>query len=449
MKTKITFLCLVLILFTFSCSKKNSTNPENHSTETAYSGIPAIEDIVMYEINPRALSTSGDFKGVIDRLDHIQSLGINVIWFMPIHPIGQVNSVNSPYAVQDYRKVNPEFGTLQDFQTLIDKAHDRDMAVIIDWVGNHTAWDHPWMNSPTWYRRNASGEIIHPPGTNWQDVADLNFDNAEMRLAMIDAMKFWVTEIEIDGFRCDAADMVPFDFWQQAIDSLQNIDDNLLLLAEGARDDHFDAGFDMNYGWHFYSELKKVYHNQQNAYSLFQANTVEYNDVPQGKQMLRFTTNHDESAWDATPVELFGGIDGSLSAFVITTFLQGVPLVYGSQEVGTARTISFFDRNPIDWTQNPEVLETYQQLLAFYNASPAARTGTLQTYRHDHILAFTKTAPDGEQLLFLVNTRRNSQTYTLPTELANTTWTNVMEGETVNLGTQLDCPPYQYYILKK
>jgi len=203
-----------------------------------FNEVPQTEDIILYEVNLRAFSTTGDLQGVIDKLDHLQSLHVNVIWLMPIHPIGTINSVNSPYSVRDYKAVSSEYGDLATLRALTDAAHARGMCVIMDWVANHTAWDHPWITNSEWYTRDANGSIIMPPGTNWADVADLNFDNQEMRAAMVDAMKYWILEANVDGFRCDYADGVPFDFWQDAISQLRSIPNrSLIMLAEGDRHD--------------------------------------------------------------------------------------------------------------------------------------------------------------------------------------------------------------------
>ena len=177
----------------------------------------------MYEVNERAFSTSGNLQGVINRLDSIKALGVNVIWLMPIHPIGTINSVNSPYSVKNYFGVNTEFGTLTDLRELVEEAHNRNMAIILDWVANHTAWDNPWIDSTKWYTQDGNGNIISPAGTNWADVADLNYSSQNMRLEMIKAMRYWILTANIDGFRCDAADMVPYDFWQQAISKLKEL----------------------------------------------------------------------------------------------------------------------------------------------------------------------------------------------------------------------------------
>lgn len=440
-------LIFFLLYFVISCSDENVVN-QNDTSDEPFGNIPAIEDIVMYEVNFRAMSSSADFQGVVAKLDHIKALGVNVIWLMPIHPIGEIKSVNSPYCVQNYTEVNPEFGDMDDFKQLVDQAHQKDMAVIIDWVANHTAWDNPWIENKSWYSQNAAGDIIIPPGTNWQDVADLNFDNAQMRQAMIDAMQYWITETSIDGFRCDAADFVPYAFWQQAIDALEkSVERDLIFLAEGARTDHFDAGFQMNYGWDFYSKLKDVFVDGYSAGLIISSHASEYNGLPDDKHKLRFTTNHDESAWDATPISLFGG-NGSLSAFLVATYMGGVPLIYGSQEVGTQDNVSFFNNDPIDWNANPVILEKYKDIMSLYVDSPALRKGELETFEDMNIAVFKKTY-QVEEILVMVNTRNRSRDYNIPDELQNTTWTNVFTNSEVTLGTTLEFESFEYFVLKQ
>ena len=223
MKTSIKYLVVLSLTMFFSCQQEESegdtTQPITgyQQYSTPFNSIPKTENIVLYEVNLRAFSSAGNLQGVIDRLDNIRSLGVNVIWLMPIHPQGQLNGVGSPYAVRDYKAVGSEYGTLQDLRRLTTLAHERGMAVIMDWVANHTAWDNPWIRNRDWYTQNNSGTIIHPAGTNWQDVADLNYAKADMRQAMIDAMQYWVLEANIDGFRCDYADGVPAFFLERGI----------------------------------------------------------------------------------------------------------------------------------------------------------------------------------------------------------------------------------------
>ncbi|ARN79317.1 hypothetical protein BST97_01605 [Nonlabens spongiae] len=401
----------------------------------------------MYEVNLRAYSSAGNIQGVIDRLDHIEQLGINTIWLMPIYTQGELRSVGSPYAVKNYKEVSSEYGNLDDLRRLTDAAHARGMTVILDWVANHTAWDNPWINNdPDWYTKNASGQIIHPSGTNWQDVADLNFDVQEMRVAMIDAMRYWILEANVDGFRCDYADGVPADFWQEAFAELNTIPNrDLIFFAEGNRSDHLTSGFDLAFGWEFYGGIKEVYEGRDAGYAFAKAQT-EYSNVPMGKEMVRFTTNHDESAWDATPITIFNGLNGALGASVATIFHDGVPLIYGSQEVGQASTVPFFYNSTINWSQNPDMLNQYRTMLQFYSNSAAARKGENTEYTHPNVIHFKKTL-NGDEVSILVNTRNTAHTYTLPAEMQNTTWTDVMSDNQVDLGTQFQLEPYGYMIL--
>lgn len=411
-----------------------------------FTDMPTPEEVVMYEVNLRAFP-DGNLQGVISKLDHIKSLGTNVIWLMPIHPIGTVNSVNSPYSVRDYKAVASEYGSLADLRQLVDSAHARGMAVMLDWVANHTAWDHPWLDSTSWYTQDVNGNVIHPPGTNWLDVADLNFNNQNMRRAMIEAMHYWIYEANIDGFRCDYADGVPADFWQQAIQSTDTMAQrNILFFAEGNRNDHFTAGFDLCFGWAFYSSLKNVF-NGQTATNLLNVSNNEYHNTPPGKHWVRFTTNHDESAWDATPIQLFNGQQGALAASAITVFLGGVPLLYGSQEVATANRVPFFTRSNILWHANPDFLAAKQRMMQFYASSTSAKRGVLTSFPHSNVIAFSKTH-EAETVAVIANVRNSQQSMSLPTDLANKTWWDVMAQDSLTLGSELTLAPYQFYILR-
>jgi glycosidase len=446
---KILILITVTLAF-LSCTKEK---PDNHidppPDDTTTFIIPKTENIVMYEVNLRALSASGDFPGVTGRLDEIKELGINVIWLMPIYPIGEIYSVNSPYCVKNYKEVNPEFGSMNDFKELVKEAHNLDIAVVLDWVANHTSWDNPWISNKDWYTQDGNGNIISPPGTNWQDVADLDYSSDDMRLNMIEAMKYWVATTDVDGFRCDAADMIPFDFWQQAIAALDTtFEKDLILLAEGSRNDHFNAGFQMNYSWNFYSNTKEVFRQNGAASTLFMVHNAEYNGLPAGKQKLRFTTNHDESAWDATPMVLFNGEKGALAASVITIYLGGIPLIYGSQEVGVEENIPFFSNAPINWSLHPEMLQAYKHIINFHNGSDALKKGALVPYPNADIMAFRRTY-EQKEVLVLVNVRNWVITYDVAAELENTSWINAFDSSAVTLPGSIDLGAYDYLVLTK
>ena len=411
--------------------------------------VPALQDVVMYEVNLRSFSQAGDLNGVTARLDEIQSLGANVLWLMPIHPIGQERSVGqlgSPYSVQDYGAVSSEYGGLSELNTLVDAAHDRGMFVLMDWVANHTAWDHAWLANPGWYTQNPQGEIIHPPGTNWLDVADLNYSSTAMRSAMISEMQYWVADVEIDGFRADAADFVPFDFWQQAIPAVRGATQRpLLMLAEGARTDHYNAGFDLTFGWNFYNTVKSVFNSSNSATALGTSHTATSSQVPVGKSLLRFITNHDESAWDATPVELFGGLDASLAAYAVTVAYGGTPLVYASQEIGWSQNVPFFSRSPLDWTTGQETAEWYAQLLDIREGHIALRQGTLTDQSNSNIAMLLREY-EGDQVLVMVNTRDNSQLIQVPSGWQGT-WFNQFTGATEFVTPLFTLDAYEVLIL--
>jgi len=456
--TRATFFFLFTSLLSFAACKKDcppDTVIENPAVLVGYQqysvpfdSVPETKNIIMYEVNLRAFSSSGDLQGVINRLDQLKALNVNVIWLMPIYPIGQTYSVNSPYCVKNYYEVGSEYGTLADLRTLTTEAHNRNMAVVVDWVANHTAWDNPWITQhPEWYSQDGAGNIIIPPGTNWNDVADLNFSNATMRVNMIDAMKYWTLEANIDGFRCDYADGVPYDFWKQAIDSLNTIPNrNLIFLAEGTRSDHYDAGFEMTYAWDFYTSIKNVFAGSAPS-TIYTTNTSEYAGVPAGKRKLRFTTNHDQSAWEATPMTLFNGKAGATCASVITTYYNGVPLIYTGQEVGRVSTVPFFSNSPINWTVNLDMQQNYRDMLSFYSESAVSRYGTAVPYTASDVVCFKKVL-NADQVLVIANVRNTTTNYSIPTALLNSTWTNAITGAPVTIGSSLSLSAYQYLILK-
>jgi glycosidase len=409
--------------------------------------VPETSDIVMYEVNVQAFSNAGNLKGVTNRLDSIQALGINVIWLMPIYPIGELKGVGSPYAVSDYVDVNPEFGTLADLRDLVEKAHELDMAVILDWVANHTAWDHEWIANSSWYTHDTNGDIVSPNG--WNDVADLNFESEEMQEEMIDAMKYWVVEANIDGYRCDYADGVPVDFWTKALAEVDAIPDrDLIFFAEGTRVQNFQAGFDLNFGWNFYSAVKDVYEKNNAVSKIYSAHVDDYKSIPEGAQMLHFIDNHDFNAWENTPQGFFDGDRGAMAAFVLSAYVGGVPLLYNGQEIAYPNQISFFYKTPIDWSINPEVTMEYKKILGIRKASEAVRKGSLVPLTGSNDIAVFKRVLDDEEVIVLVNVRNKSIDFELPDGLAQSSWMNQMNQTEINFESSFTFEPYSYYILK-
>jgi glycosidase len=449
-----TFLFFSITLLTF-CKKNDdpvATDTSYPQYGTPFSNVPNINDAVIYQVNLRAFSQEATLKGVTARMDSIKALGVNVVYLMPIYPVGILKSaggLGSPYAVKDYKAVGTEYGTLEDLRSLVSAAHDRNMAVMLDWVASHTAWDNAWINDKSWYKQDASGNIIPPIGTNWTDVAALDYNKPEMRLAMIDAMKYWVFNANIDGFRCDAADFVPLDFWKQANDAMKGITSHkLIMLAEGTRADHFRAGFPLVYGFGYYSSLQsRIFGNGNSATLLQDLNTSEYASALPGTQVVRYITNHDVYHTDGSPVNIYGGKAGSMSAFLITAYMKGIPMIYNGQEVGTVRPMDFFYRTPIDWSTNPDMKAEYKKIISFRNGSNAVKNGDLAVYSNDNVAVFTKTAAD-QQVLVVASVRANATTYAVPGALQGN-WKNAFTGATVTLGTQLFLQPHQHMVLTK
>lgn len=438
-KTLLYLLCFLFTHFSYA------QDPAQYGTP--FSGVPDVRDAVIYQVNTRAFSSTRNFQGVINRLTQIRALGTNVLYLMPHYPVGILNGVNSPYSIKDFQAVGIEFGNLADLRRLVDSAHAKGMAVMIDWVVNQTAWDHSWITQhPDWYLHDANGNITSLNG--WTDVAALNLNSTAMRTAMISAMRYWVFTANIDGFRCDYADNPPIDFWQQVITSLRGISTHkLLLLAEGARTANYTAGFDYNFGMQFYYNSLKPIFTGASATAIDNSNNVEYQDASGNQQITRYLTNHDVNGAEGTPLQLFGGKSGSMAAFVVATYMKGVPFIYNGQEVAFPTQIPFpFTSVTIDWTINPDVLAEYKKVIALRTSSNAIRRGTLTSYTNNDVCVFTKTA-GSEKVLVFSNLRNTTINYTLPAALANTTWKNAYTGATVTLGTTQSLTAYQYLVL--
>ncbi|MEC9159021.1 MAG: alpha-amylase family glycosyl hydrolase [Bacteroidota bacterium] len=436
----------ILTIFMNGC-KKQSDCPDPKGYQQygePFSNVPATEDMVMYEVNLRAFSQEGNLAGVHQKLDYLVSLGVNVIWLMPIQTNG--GPLNSPYCISNFYEVDEEYGTLEDLRTFVAEAHSRNMAVILDWVANHTSWDHPWIDSTGWYTTDAQGNIIHPSGTNWTDVADLNFDNTALQEQMIDAMRYWVLEANVDGYRCDAADYVPFDFWQKAIDSLRFIPNReIIMLAEGARVDHFDAGFDMNFDWNFYNKGKEIFNQGTPATHWATLHQYTYGSIEEGKHKLRFTSNHDECAWHDTPIGLYGSLDASIAAFAATLFYPGVPLLYTGQEIGYPTQLPFFSNLPVDWNYGQSTLSRYQQLMEVYKTHDVCRNGVFEDFSSTDAVLF-KRVNNQETLWCIINTKNNSYHINVPNELQGVHLVEELTGQQIGFSNTLELLNFGVYL---
>jgi glycosidase len=320
---------------------------------------------VIYEIYPRNFSPSGDFNGITARLDELKDLGVNVLWLMPVHPLGEKmkkGAIGSPYAVKDYFGINPDYGTAADLKQLVAEAHKRDLKIIIDIVANHTAWDNVMMQQPEYYKQDATGKVI-PPVAEWTDVAGLNYNNPKLREYMIGMLKYWVKDFDLDGFRCDVAHMVPVDFWEQARAELDKVKPDILMLAEASQPELLVKAFDMDYAWPFHATLNKVMIEGAPASDLKASWEESQKQFPRGSLHLRISDNHDE----ARAVARFG-IRGALAAQVLMFALDGVPLVYNGMEVGDATESgdpALFEKMPVFWKpkERPPLRAIYRDLI--------------------------------------------------------------------------------------
>ncbi len=441
--------CLSPVISTGQAVASLLTQQEPKQYGKPFNKVPDRRDVTIYQVNMRVFSKQGNFKGVLARLDAIKALGANVIYLMPIYPVGILKSSNSPYCVKDYKAINSEFGTLDDLRAIVNGAHHRNIAVILDWVPNHTSYDHEWIKNKDWYLQDSSGTIISPPGHGWNDVAQLDFRNADMRLAMIKAMKYWILAANVDGFRCDYVDGQPVDFWKQAFDTLKNMSTHkLLMLAEGSRSANYAAGFDYNFGFRFFENLKKIYTLDRPVSSIDSLNVTEYTGASEGQQIIRYTSNHDVNGSDGTPLDLFGGEKGSIGAFIVVAYMKSVPMIYNGQEVGTPYRLTFpFTSKKIDWTINRNITAEYKKVVAFRNNSRAIRRGKLTSYSNADVCAFTKQQAN-EKVVVVANLRNKAIDYPVPSALANTSWTDAIKGGNVRLKGNVTLQPYSYLVLK-
>lgn len=406
-----------------------------------------INETVIYEANPGLYGTESAFNAIVNQLDQIKALGVNTLWLMPIYEQGVLNAQGSPYCIKNYKAIDSQYGTLSELKALVSAAHGKGMRVILDWVANHTSWDNDWITNKSWYTQDANGNIISPEGFNWNDVADLNYGNVDMRQAMLDAMKYWITEVDIDGYRCDYAEGVPHDFWQNAIKELKSLKGNdLLMLAEGEVSALFTDGFDMVYGWKFADQLQQVYAGKATVSKLYEVHKAEYAGVSAGKQRMRYITNHDLSN-DNSPIQVYGGERGAISAYVIAATLAGSPMIYSSQEIGYASPVPFFNQQSMDWSSNPTYRNEYEQIMAIRKSSSALKTGQLKTYETGIIASFYR-SDSKEGILVMVNTTNKEQTVKAPIEQAYNNATDLMNNTTLTIPSVLTFEPYQYMIWK-
>lgn len=487
--SKVSFVLMAIaaaaIFFIFSC--RNTAN-NTDTADTSYEK-PRVPDwhknAVIYEVNLRHFTKENTFRSFEAHIPRLKEMGIDILWFMPINPVSLKNrkgELGSPYSIGDYNKTNPEFGSMEDFKHMVKAIHDAGMYIIIDWVPNHTGWDNPWITEhPDWYTKDKDGNIIDPIDYNtgkswgWTDVADLNFDNPEMRLGMIDALKFWINETGIDGYRMDVAHGVPVDFWSQCADSLYHLKP-LFMLSEGEVPEIVNNGtFVADYGWEMHHTLNQIAEsqgaNRKKAANVVQGNvkegekksvkktaldidmilTKKAEQYKKGYQM-QFTSNHDENSWAGTEFARMG--DGHKAFAVLTATFNGIPLLYTGQESAMDKQLAFFEKDSIPWGDYSyasfykTLFDLKHQNKAIWNGDHGGPLVKIPTGNDENIYAFIR-EKEGDKVIVIINLSSQKQKATLTSANLVGEYTDVFSKspKTIKDGETMELMAWDYVVL--
>jgi alpha-amylase len=478
----VAFILGATLLFILSCKEKQVVT----ETPTTAWEKPRVPDwhknATIYEVNLRHFTKENTFKSFEAHIPRLKDMGIDILWFMPIQPISVKNrkgELGSPYSIGDYYKTNPDYGTMDDFKSMVKAIHDAGMYIIIDWVPNHTGWDNPWITEhPDWYTQDKNGNIIDPIDYNtgkswgWTDVADLNYDNAEMRIGMIDALKFWINETGIDGYRMDVAHGVPVDFWAQCADSLYKIKP-IYMLSEGEVPAIVNNGtFISDYGWEMHHTLNEIA-AYQGASRIKGANVVQGN-VKEGEKVIekktaldidavlakkaseyqkgyqmQFTSNHDENSWADTEFARMG--DGHKAFAVLTATFNGFPLIYTGQESAMDKKLEFFKKDEVPWGDY-KYAPFYKTLFdlkhrnkALWNGEHGGPLVKVKTGNDENIYAFTR-EKDGDKVLVIINLSSKTQKGNIGALTGNFTEVFSNTQKEFKAEETLELKPWEYFV---
>ncbi|MDO4228497.1 MAG: alpha-amylase family glycosyl hydrolase [Capnocytophaga sp.] len=395
------------------------------------------KNATIYQINTRQFTQEGTFVAAQKQLPRLKELGIDIIWLMPINTIGEKNrkgTLGSPYSVKDYYGVNPEFGTLGDLKNFVKEAHKLGMYVILDWVANHTAWDNELTEKhPEWYQRDYKGDFRPTPWWDWSDIINLDYSNAELRKYMTEAMKYWVKEADIDGYRCDVAGFVPVDFWNNVRKELDAIKPVFMLAEWESRDLHAEA-FDMTYAWTWYDAVHKICKKQADVNQLYIYYSWNESAFPENSMRMTFVSNHDKNAWEGTMYEAFG--EGLKNAITLSVIGEGMPLIYNGQEAGNSKRLQFFEKDPIVWKED-EIGQLYKRLFdlqkrstVLWHAHWGARMIKVPNNNESQILSFVR-QNDKEKIFAVFNFSDKTQKITFKETLFEGRYTDFDTNETI------------------
>ncbi|MDK2978508.1 MAG: cyclomaltodextrinase / maltogenic alpha-amylase / neopullulanase [Bacteroidales bacterium] len=448
--TRKTLAMLLLILIGFyGCNNKKNQEEKNID----YQKVKHPEwskNASIYEVNIRQYTPEGTFNAFARHLPRLQEMGVDILWLMPIHPIGEKNrkgSMGSYYSVKNYLGINPEFGTEEDFKNLIDQIHELGMYVIIDWVANHTAWDNQLIfDHPEWYTKNEKGEIIAPV-EDWTDVADLNYDIPEVRKYMADALIYWVKDFNIDGYRCDVAGMVPTDFWNNVRHELDKIKP-VFMLAEANEPELHEYAFDMTYAWDIHILFNEIAQGKKNIENLVNQLEKEKTKYNASDYRMMFTSNHDENSWKGTVYERLG--EATETFAVLSATLPGMPLIYNGQEACMNKQLRFFEKDTIQWDKKCSMDELYNTLLtlkennkALWNGAFGGPLKRIATSADGHIFAFSRKKDDC-QVITIVNLSDQEIEFELSGDIGNDQLYEIFTKEQIT--TQYTMQPWDYKV---
>lgn len=461
MKSISKILFLALGLLSVSCMKeKNGETSDSRYQPKEFVEVKHPEwskNATIYEANIRQFTPEGTFKAFEAHLPRIKAMGIDIIWLMPIHPIGvekRKGTLGSEYSVKDYYGVNPEFGTKEDFKHLVDKIHSMGMHIIIDWVANHSSWDNQLVKDhPDWYTKTEEGNFQPTPWYDWDDVIDFDYDKPELRKYMTEALVYWVKDFDIDGYRCDTAGFIPTDFWDNARAEMDAVKPVFMLGEWESRDLHKKA-FDMTYSWTLFDKMVAVTRDKKSIAGLVEYMAHDVSTFPRDGYRMLFTDNHDMNSWNNNMEYNFG--DGLEASIVLTGTINGMPLVYGGQEAGLNRSLKFFDKDLIDWSKMPyEGL--FKKLFALKHRNPALWNGNeggvmvrLYNDKMEQVISFSRTK-DKNRVIPIINYSDKPVTVKLNSKYLKGDYTEVFSGKKTALKGDdiLTLKPWEYVVLEK
>jgi glycosidase len=410
----------------------------------------------IYEVNIRQYSQEGTFNAFAKALPRLKDMGVEVLWLMPIHPIGKIKRkepLGSYYSISDFKGVNPEFGTADDLRDLVKQAHDLGMKVIMDWVANHAAWDNVWTKDhPGYFVRDEQGNF--KPPYDWTDVIQIDHNDPAEQDAMIDAMKYWVTDFDIDGYRADLAHLTPLDFWKKARTIIDAVKQDLFWLAE-SEEISYHAVFDATFTWEWMHATENFYKQHLGLDVLYNVLGKYDTNFPGEAYRMYFTSNHDENSWNGTAEEKYGDMLKALIVFSSTW--NGIPMVYSGEELPNPKRLRFFEKDPIDWTGEYQLHDLYKALFALRKRNPALRaadaavsTFHIITEGGKNIMAYLRKNENNEVLVFL-NLSREKAGFIIKDQLINGTYINVFDHSEKHLtpGTVIKMQPWEFLVFEK